>query len=264
MTATAFDRVASSYQTLWSGTPAGETQREAVWRFIEPLFPSGSRILDIGCGVGDDAVALQARGVHVTGIDPSPEMVRIARERGIDANLGRAEDVESLDVPFDGILSNFGALNCVQHLAALREPLARLTHPGGWLAICLMGRVCAWETIWYLLRGDRARATRRWSGEASSSVAPRVFYPTIADVRRAFAPDFTLHSWHGIGLAVPPSYVTGLSPGAIQRLATLDRRLASLPLLRALSDHHLLLFQNVGGGSADPRRAPRPGQHSLC
>jgi ubiquinone/menaquinone biosynthesis C-methylase UbiE len=245
VTTAAFDRVASSYQTLWSGTPAGEMQRAAVWRFIEPLFPAGSRILDIGCGVGDDALAFEARGVHIIGIDGSSEMVRIARDRGIDASLRRAEDLDSLDESFDGILSNFGALNCVESLAALREPLARLTHPGGWLAICLMGRVCGWETIWYLLRGDRARATRRWSGEASSSVAPRVFYPTIATVRRAFAPKFILHSWHGIGLAVPPSYVTALSPGAIQRLATLDRRLTSLPLLRALGDHRLLLFRKA-------------------
>jgi ubiquinone/menaquinone biosynthesis C-methylase UbiE len=245
VTATAFDRVASSYQNLWSSTPAGEMQREAVWRLIEPLFPSGSRVLDIGCGIGDDAVALRARGVHVSGIDVSPEMVRIARDRGIDASLRRAEDLDGLHGSFDGILSNFGALNCVASLASLRDPLARLTRPGGWLLVCLMGRVCAWETAWYLLRGDLPRATRRWSGEASSSLAPRVFYPTIACVRCAFAPDFTLRSWHGIGFAVPPSYVTGLSAAHIRRLANLDRRLASLPLLRAFSDHHLLLFRKA-------------------
>jgi ubiquinone/menaquinone biosynthesis C-methylase UbiE len=243
MTATAFDHVAASYQALWSGTPVGEMQREAVWRFITPLFPAGSSVLDIGCGTGDDAVALRARGVCVTGIDASPEMVRIARERGIHANVRRAEDLSGLQGSFDGILSNFGALNCVQDLQGMREPLARLMRPGGGLAICLMGRVCAWETIWYLLRGDLARATRRWSGEASSSLASRVFYPAVANVRHALAPDFTLHSWHGIGLAVPPSYVTGLSTSTVRRLANFDRRLASLPLLRALSDHRLLLFR---------------------
>jgi SAM-dependent methyltransferase len=245
VTVAAFDRIAPSYQALWSGTPAGEMQREAVRRFIEPLFRTGSRVLDIGCGAGDDAIALQARGVHVTGIDASPEMVRIARERGIDASVRRAEDIDNLDGPFDGILSNFGALNCVQNPADLRAPLARLTQPGAWLAICLMGRVCAWETTWYLLRGDLARATRRWSGEASSSLVPRVFYPTVASLRLVLSPDFTLQAWHGIGLTVPPSYVTGLSAPTIQRLANLDRRLASLPLLRAFSDHHLMLFRRA-------------------
>jgi ubiquinone/menaquinone biosynthesis C-methylase UbiE len=242
---TAFDEVASSYQTLWSGTPAGEMQREAVCRRIESLFSAGSRVLDIGCGTGDDALALQARGVHVTGIDASSEMVRTARERGVDASVRRAEDLGDLQGSFDGILSNFGALNFVQHLAALREPLARLIRPGGWLAICLIGRVCAWESVWYLLRADLTRATRRWSGEASSSLASRVFYPTVANVRNAFAPDFTLHAWHGIGLAIPPSYVTGLSATTVRRLANLDRGLASRPLLRAFSDHRLLLFRKA-------------------
>ena len=245
MMATSFDEVASSYHTLWSGTPAGGMQREAVCRRIEPLFSAGSLLLDIGCGTGDDALALQARGLRVTGIDASPQMVRTARERGVDASLRRAEDISDLHGSFDGILSNFGALNCVQDLQGMRGPLARLMRPGGWLAICLMGRVCAWESIWYLLRRDPKRATRRWSGEATSSLAARVFYPTVANVRHAFAPDFTLHSWHGIGLAVPPSYVTGFSAGAIRRFASFDRRLASLPLLRAFSDHRLLLFRKA-------------------
>ncbi|HXE63014.1 MAG TPA: methyltransferase domain-containing protein [Bryobacteraceae bacterium] len=245
MTATHFDRVATSYQTLWSDTPAGEMQREAVWRRIDPLFSAGSQILDIGCGTGDDALALQMRGARVTGIDVSPEMIRIARGRGVDASVRRAQDLGTLQGSFDGVLSNFGALNCVENLARLREPLARLTQPGGWLAICLLGRICAWETAWYLLRGDLARATRRWSGEAASSLSRRVFYPTIEGVRRAFAPDFALHSWHGIGLTVPPSYVTGLSTSTIRRLANLDRRLASLPLIRVFSDHRLLLFRKA-------------------
>jgi len=245
MMAAAFDEVASSYHALWSSTPAGRMQREAVGRLIEPLFPTGSRVLDIGCGIGDDAVALCARGVHVTGIDASTGMVRIARERGVDASVRRAEDVSALPGSFDGILSNFGALNCVPDLERLRGPLARLMRPGGWLAICLMGRVCAWESIWYLLRRDRARATRRWSGEATSSLASRVFYPTVGNVRRAFEPAFTLHSWHGIGLAVPPSYVSGFSTATIRRFASLDRRFASLPLLRACSDHRLLLFRKA-------------------
>ncbi|HVW11367.1 MAG TPA: methyltransferase domain-containing protein [Bryobacteraceae bacterium] len=245
MTATAFDRIAPSYSDLWSTTPAGEMQREAVWRLIVPLFPAGSRALDIGCGIGDDALALQARGVHVTAIDASSEMVRNARARGVEAVVQAAENPGGLDGPYDAILSNFGTLNCVENLAALRPFLAHLTRAGGWLAICLMSRLCAWETIWYLLRGDLTRATRRWSGEASSSLAPRVFYPTITNMRHAFEPDFTLCSWHGIGLAVPPSYVTGLSASRIRRLAELDGHIASLPLLRVLSDHRLLLFRKV-------------------
>jgi trans-aconitate methyltransferase len=245
VTTVAFDSIAPAYRHLWSHTAAGRTQREAVWRHMTPMFAAGSHVLDIGCGTGDDAIEMEKRGLRITAIDASTEMVRIARERGANARVCRAEEAGNLRQAFDGIFSNFGALNCVEDLHSLRAPLAQKVRAGGWLAICLLGRICAWETVWYLLRGDAARATRRWSGEASSSVASRVFYPTISNVRRALAPEFTLTTWHGIGLFVPPSFVQGMRDAHIRQLAKLDKLSASLPLARAVADHRLLLFRKA-------------------
>lgn len=242
MMASGFDRLAGTYSELWSETSVGQLQRKAVWRYAAKLFPAGSHILDLGCGTGDDARMFRDRGVRVTAMDASSEMVRIAQSSGVDARLSRFEDIAETD-EYDGVWSNFGALNCTNALADLRLPLVRMVKPGGWMVICLMSRVCLWETFWYIRCGDLRRAARRWSGEATSSVAARVFYPTIPAVRRAFAPDFTLQESHGIGVAVPPSYVKGLSGSAIRRLARIDERIASLPLLRALGDHRLMIFR---------------------
>ena len=41
----------------------------------------GRRVLDLGCGSGDLTLMLLERGAHVTALDLSPEMVRIARQR---------------------------------------------------------------------------------------------------------------------------------------------------------------------------------------
>jgi hypothetical protein len=106
-----------------------------------------------------------------------------------------------------------------------------------------MSRVCIWETLWYGLHGRFGTAIRRWNGEATSSVVSRVFYPTVRAVSRAFMPDFTLVATHGIGVAVPPSFVTGLSARTLERLGSIDRRVASLPGLRSLGDHCLLIFR---------------------
>jgi len=238
-----FDCIAADYEKLWSGTKAGQLQREAVWRHTAKLLPAGSSVLDLGSGTGDDALMLAGRGVRVTGIDASAEMVRIARGRGVDAQCCAIEDLGWLHETFDAVWSNFGALNCVERLSDLREPFSRLVKPGGPVVVCLMSRVCLRETIWYSLHGDFRKATRRWGGEAGSSVTPRVFYPTIGDVRRAFAPDFRLAAVHGIGLAVPPSYVTGISDAAMDRLAAFDRHAAHLPILRSLGDHRLMIFR---------------------
>jgi len=238
-----FDQLAPAYQRLWTDTLPGQMQREAVWRYAFELFPAGSHVLDLGCGTGDDALALGARGVRVTGIDASSEMVRIARNRGVDAHVLAIENIAELSGTFDGVVSNFGALNCVENLQALREPLARIVKPGGVMAVCLMSRFCLWETLVFAAHGEFSRAIRRWSGEAASSVIPRVFYPTTRQICRSFAPDFTLVSTHGIGVAVPPSYVTKLSEASIRRLAPFDRRFASSPILRSLGDHRLLIFR---------------------
>ena len=240
-----FDRLAPAYHDLWTATPSGRRQREAVWRHTAALFPIGSRVLDLGCGIGDDALMLSKRGVHVIGLDASPEMVRVARARGVAARLCPIEEIDQVRETFHCALSNFGAFNCVERLSDLREPLVRLIDPG-WLAICIMSRVCLWETLWYALHGDFVRATRRWKGEAVSSVTPRVFYPTVNAICRALAPDFALAASHGIGVAVPPSYVTGLSDRTIGRLDAIDQRAASWPVLRSLGDHHLLIFRKAG------------------
>ncbi len=43
--------------------------------------PGGARVLEIGCGTGELAAMLIARGATVTGFDVSPAMVEAARDR---------------------------------------------------------------------------------------------------------------------------------------------------------------------------------------
>ena len=145
---------------------------------------------------------------------------------------------------FDGVISNFGAMNCIRDLDAVREHLARLMRPGGYLAICVMGRFCLWETAWYALRGQPGKAFRRWR-QGNSSLGVPVFYPSIKQIRKSFTPDFKLVSWNGVGIAVPPSYVTGLSNRFLTKLAVFDHQVSHLSPVRELSDHRLLIFKKT-------------------
>jgi SAM-dependent methyltransferase len=242
LSATAFDNLASQYDRLWTRTTIGHLQREAVWRGIACLFKPGQTALDLGCGTGEDAVRLIDAGLRVHAIDASPEMVRIARDRGVDAEVLPIESCGQLEGRFDVVLSNFGALNCIADLESLREPLGRLVRPGGYLAICLIGRFCLWEAAWSLLRVRPVRAFRRWRGSAMSSLGFRVFYPSKENLEASLGPHFALLNWRGVGLSVPPSYVTGLSDGVLQKLDAFDRRVAHWPLLRGFADHRLFVF----------------------
>jgi ubiquinone/menaquinone biosynthesis C-methylase UbiE len=240
-TAVPFDRVAGSYDQQWTNSSIGRAQRALVWRHIDPLFRPGDRILDVGCGTGADAAHFAERGVTVRAIDPSPGMIDVARRRaGFTAEVLRAEDIATIQETFHGATSNFGALNCVDDVEAVARGLAGLVRPGGPVAICTIGRFCAWETLYYAARLQLGKAFRRFRGSAPSSLGMTVHYPSVSELRAAFA-DFELERWMGIGLFVPPSYVR-MPARLVRWCSALDRMLARVPLLRALADHRLLIF----------------------
>src|SRR5271157_3989256 len=92
-----FDLIAARYDALWTTTPIGRAQRDLVWRDVDPLFHPGDRILDVGCGTGEDAAHLAARGVSVYATDPSPAMIHLAAARGgFNTEVRSEQDLEQI------------------------------------------------------------------------------------------------------------------------------------------------------------------------
>jgi ubiquinone/menaquinone biosynthesis C-methylase UbiE len=242
---TGFDRLAQEYDALWSETAIGTHQRRAVWRWIDPLFQANDYVLDLGCGTGVDALHLQSLGIEMYGLDCSTRMVEIARRRGVDADCREIERLGERGGQFDGAISNFGALNCVRSLPGVASALARVVRSDGYVALCLLGRICLWEIAYFLIQGNRRKAFRRLRGHTKSSLGVDVLYPSKSALLAAFRPYFRLVRFCGIGLFVPPSYVTTLGPEAVAQLAAVDRRLANWPVLRSISDHSLYIFQRL-------------------
>lgn len=243
--AAAFDMIAEQYDALWTTTPIGRLQREAVWRWVDPLFVAGDTILDLGCGTGADALHFEERGVSVHAVDASAAMVRVARIKGVQAEQLAFENLDQLGGKYDGAISNFGALNCVERLDRVAANLARLIRFRGLLAVCLMGPFCLWETCYFLRRGNLRTAWRRWGRtDDCSSLGVRVRYPSVRAVAAALK-GFRLLSWYGIGLFVPPSYVKSIPAASIERMAAVDHHIAHWPGLRMLCDHRLLIFERL-------------------
>ena len=242
----AFDALATTYDDLWSRTAIGLSQRQAVWSRVDPLFERGDSILDLGCGTGEDALHFESRGVHVHGVDASAAMVRIARERGVNAHQLAAEEMGNLSGEFNGAISNFGVLNCVDDLCGVGLRLGRLVRRGGFAAICVLSPFCLREIVHFLVRGKPRKAFRRFAREkVRTSLGVDVQYPSTTQLARTFSDGFELVAWYGIGVCVPPSYVRGIGDETIGRLARLDRGLAHLPAIRAMGDHRLFIFKRL-------------------
>jgi SAM-dependent methyltransferase len=97
-------------------------------RYLRFLIPAGSRVLEIGCGVGDTLASLAPS--HGVGIDFCGKQIGIARQRHPDLTFveGDAEDpatLEALQGPFDYILvlDTIGSLEDCQKFIAQLHPL---------------------------------------------------------------------------------------------------------------------------------------------
>jgi SAM-dependent methyltransferase len=93
-------------------------------------------VVDVGCGTGNGALLAAARGARVTGIDPSPRLLEVARALaqadGLDARFldGEAAAMPLGDGEADVVLSVFGVIFAADVEAAAAE-LRRVTAPGG-------------------------------------------------------------------------------------------------------------------------------------
>ena len=96
----------------------------------------GERVLDLGCGTGNATLLAAARGAQVTGVDPSPRLLDVARERAAAEGLsvtfvdGEAASLPAGDASTDLVLSVFAVVFAPDPEAAVRE-LARVTAPSG-------------------------------------------------------------------------------------------------------------------------------------
>jgi len=102
-----FSLQAEFYNEIW-----GKYDYDADIKFLEAFFREYDckKVIDIGCGTGNHAIRLSKLGFEVTGVDISPAMIKIAKEkdrakiRFIQGDMRRLENIILKGQKFDAAI----------------------------------------------------------------------------------------------------------------------------------------------------------------
>lgn len=161
--------IARGYDASLAGTPLFDIDQH----FVERHCPQAGRLLDLGCGTGRLLLSMTQRGWWTMGVDLSPEMLRVARDKALSANLSThllRANITELDFlndnAFDAVACLFSTLGMVLGTAQRHRVVAhafRVLRPGGRFILHVHNR---WFNAWnpagrsWLLRDW----LRSWSG----------------------------------------------------------------------------------------------------
>jgi SAM-dependent methyltransferase len=250
----AFDVLAPDYDDAFTHSTIGSALRQRVHHRLLSHFHAGDHVLELGCGTGEDARTLSQHGIQITATDASAGMLEVARRKNADQPLIRFAPLDlqqpalphHSENPFDGVFSNFGALNCLPSRRPLAAWLADRIRPGGVAAFGIMAPCCLWEIIWHSLHLDGQIAFRRLRGSASflPAGAPQalsITYPSVSTLTAEFSPWFERISIRPLGWLLPPTAlypVLEKRPRLLRLLTRWDEHSSSISALANLADHY--------------------------
>lgn len=169
-----YDGIADWYDAEFQPTPL----ESETWQTLVELLGGGDgSLVDVGCGTGSYAAALAELSWTVTGVDVSEDMLRRAREKGVDAVRADAATLPFEDATFDAAVSVFTHTD-VDDFSGLVREVVRVLRPGApfvYIGVhpCFVGPHSVYDVDraapelhpgWYRLTGRYDEAPGIWRG----------------------------------------------------------------------------------------------------
>lgn len=262
LAAAAYDAIASRYDRVPEENRINRHMRRLSLARLLATFRPSFRVLELGCGTGEEALALAAQEVRIVGVDPSEKMVglarRKARARGLEdrvtflraAACDLPRVVAQIDPPFDGAYASF-SLAYEPNLAPVAAALHALLRPRSVFLASVPSRVCLVEFLLALGSARPSYAGRRlrsWHGhKVGDAIVPLRTY-TPRTLARVMAPHFVLRRTEALPSVVPPPYMNrwyGRLDGFADALERFDTVVRTRFPFRLVGDHFLAELQRT-------------------
>lgn len=158
---------------LWRGDTSNWDDRRL---FFDLARDFGQPVLDVGCGTGRIVLDFASQGIAIDGVDNSPEMLAICRDKagrlGLDLALYQ-QTMEALDLPrvYRTVLVPSSSFQLVLDRAAAAEAMRRFfrhVEPGGALVMPFYldwkpgdPLDSGWSVLWERVRPEDGATVRR-------------------------------------------------------------------------------------------------------
>lgn len=104
------------------------------------FLPKGGRVLDVGCGGGTKSRYLNDRGLKVTGIDFSADLLAIAKREapGAHFQLLDLRQIDQLTEKFDGVFLQAVLLHFPEtEIVPILKKVIQVINPGGYIYVAV-------------------------------------------------------------------------------------------------------------------------------
>jgi len=261
-----FDKIAKEYDSQFTHSNVGQLQRQRVYHFLQTFLKENNikNILEFNCGTGEDAVWFAEKKYQILATDNSKEMIEVAKQKAnknsqnIDFQVLALEDLTQISnkIPTDLVFSNFGGLNCLspKQLQNWADEIGNHIKKDGFIIAVVLGKFCAWETLYFLLKRKWFTAWRRLNKNAveakleNNNTIP-IWYYSPNSFSHFFKNNFKTVKIRPIGFALPPSYLNPFfqkRPQSLSFLNKMETQFGNQKIWSKLSDHYLIILQKKG------------------
>jgi ubiquinone/menaquinone biosynthesis C-methylase UbiE len=256
----AFDNYAPAYDVHFTNTFIGRLQRKRVYTYLKPLLTKQSRVLELSCGTGEDAIYMAACVHSVYATDQSEGMIVTAKQKSVSSNVRfnvcTIENISSAgrENSFDLIFSNFGGMNCVSlpDIKKCSHDLYQLCKPGARLVLVIMGKKCLWEKIYFLCKHRKDKAYRRLSGKGIPAQIGEesflTYYYSPYEIKESFKEYFQVQYHRPVGFFIPPSYLEKFFKNKawlLKIIYIMEKICGKLSILSNYADHYVIVLKKI-------------------